>query len=192
MALFYMAPGLSTALFYKQQNDLHLSTQAQGSLQLIGAVFGILAAIGYGFACRRFNLRVLLLVGLAFGTAADLGYLFYSSARNAQMIEGFNGFGYALAELAIVDLAIRATPAGSEGLGFSLMMSVRNFALFGTDWLGSQLIERYHWSFDSVVLGNAATTSITIPLALLLPLVLLRRRDGSPGDQAIRVPSEDS
>jgi hypothetical protein len=33
MALFYIAPGFGTALFYKQQNDLHLGTQAQGFLQ---------------------------------------------------------------------------------------------------------------------------------------------------------------
>jgi Major Facilitator Superfamily len=192
MALFYMAPGLQTALFYRQQNDLHLDTQTQGSLQLIGAVTGIVAAAGYGFVCRRFNLRVLLLASLAFGTAADLGYLFYSSIQNAQMIEGFNGFGYALAELAIMDLAIRATPLGSEGLGFSLMMSVRNVALFGTDWFGSKLIERYHWSFDSVVFANAATTCITIPLVFLLPFVLLRRRDGSPRDEALVVALQDS
>ncbi len=36
MALFYTAPGLATAVFYKQQNDLHLNTQGQGFLTLIG------------------------------------------------------------------------------------------------------------------------------------------------------------
>ena len=66
---------------------------------------------------------------MVLGTAANLGYLFYSSLGRAQVIEGFNGFGYTLAELALMDLAVRATPAGSEGLGFSLMMSVRNLAL---------------------------------------------------------------
>ena len=41
MVLFYMAPGLSTALFYKQQNELHLDTQAQGTLELVAAITGI-------------------------------------------------------------------------------------------------------------------------------------------------------
>ena len=93
----------------------------------------------YGvFACRRFTLRTLLLWCMAFGTAANLGYLFYSSVGNARLIESFNGFGYTLAEVAMMDLAVRATPSGSEGLGFSLMMSVRNFTLFGSDWFGSK------------------------------------------------------
>src|SRR3954470_22340234 len=58
---------------------------------------------------------------------------------------------HTLAELALMDLAVRATPAGSEGLGFSLMVSVRNLALFGTDWFGSHLLDEYHFSFDSLV-----------------------------------------
>jgi MFS family permease len=192
MALFYMAPGLGTALFYKQQNDLHLDTQGQGFLQLIAAGTGIVAAITYGFMCRRFNLRILLIAGLALATVADLGYLFYSSVGNARMIEGFNGFGYALAELTIMDLAIRATPTGSEALGFSIMMSVRNFALFGTDWFGSMLIDRYHWSFNSVVFVNAATTCITIPLVLLLPLILVRRRDSPSPDAGLVLGLQDT
>ena len=177
MALFYIAPGFATALFYKQQNELHLDTQAQGFLQLIAGVCGVLAALGYGILCRRLNLRTLLVGCMIFATAANLGYLFYSSAGRAQAIEGLNGFGYTLAELALMDLAVRATPAGSEGLGFSLMVSVRNLALFGTDWFGSHLLDEYHFSFDSLVLANSLTTLIAVPLVFLLPRLLVLRKD---------------
>jgi hypothetical protein len=192
MALFYLAPGVQTALFYKQQNELHLDTQTQGTLQLIGAISGIAAALTYAYMCRRVNLRILLLGGLAMATVADLGYLLYSSLGNARRIEGFNGFSYALAELAIMDLAIRATPPGSEGFGFSLLMSVRNFALFGTDWFGSALIDRYHWSFSSVVLADAATTCAAIPLVLLLPVLLVRRRDNQRPEATLQVALHDA
>ena len=186
MALFYIAPGFATALFYKQQNELHLGTQAQGFLQLIAGVCGVLAAVGYGILCRRLNLRTLLVGCMIFATAANLGYLFYSSLGRAQAIEGLNGFGYTLAELALMDLAVRATPAGSEGLGFSLMVSVRNLALFGTDWFGSHLLDEYHFSFDSLVLANSLTTLIAVPLVFLLPRLLVLRKDAeiygeSPG-----------
>ena len=177
MALFYIAPGFATALFYKQQNELHLDTQAQGFLQLIAGFCGVLAALGYGVLCRRLNLRTLLVGCMMFATAANLGYLFYSSAGRAQAIEGLNGFGYTLAELALMDLAVRATPAGSEGLGFSLMVSIRNLALFGTDWFGSHLLDEYHFSFDSLVLANSLTTLIAVPLVFLLPRLLVLRKD---------------
>jgi len=180
MALFYVAPGFGTAIFYKQQNELHLSTQSQGTLIFIGGVCGVLASVIYGFACRRFKLRTLLPWCLAFGALANLGYLFYSSWARARVIDGFNGFGYTLAELVLMDLAVRATPAGSEGLGFSLMMSVRNFALFGTDWFGSKLIERFHVPFNTLVLSNAATTLITVPLVFLLPRMLVSTKDAEP------------
>ena len=177
MALFYIAPGFATALFYKQQNELHLDTHAQGFLQLIAGVCGVLAALGYGVLCRRLNLRTLLVGCMMFATAANLGYLFYSSAGRAQAIEGLNGFGYTLAELALMDLAVRATPAGSEGLGFSLMVSIRNLALFGTDWFGSHLLDEYHFSFDSLVLANSLTTLIAVPLVFLLSRLLVLRKD---------------
>jgi hypothetical protein len=177
MALFYIAPGFATALFYKQQNELHLSTQTQGFLQLIAGICGILAAVGYGISCRRLNLRTLLVWCMLLATAANLGYLFYSSMGRAQAIEGLNGFGYTLAELALMDLAVRSTPAGSEGLGFSIMISVRNLALFGTDWFGSNLLDQYHLSFDSLVVANSATTLIAVPLVFLLPRLIVTRKD---------------
>jgi len=72
---------------------------------------------------------------------------------------------------------MRATPAGSEGLGFSLMMSVRNMALFGTDWFGSKLLDQYHFSFNSLVIANSVTTLITVPLVFLLPRLIVGHKD---------------
>jgi predicted MFS family arabinose efflux permease len=187
MALFYCAPGISTAVFYKQQNDLHLSTQGQGFLVFLSGVCGVLAATLYGvYGCRRFTLRTLLIGCIAFGTAANLGYLFYSSVTHARFIESFNGFGYTLAEVAMMDLAVRATPRGSEGLGFSLMMSVRNFTLFGSDWVGSKLLETFHLHFSTLVLANAATSFLAVPLVLLLPRIIVMTKDA----QASNSPAE--
>jgi hypothetical protein len=177
MALFYIAPGFATAIFYKQQNELHFATQTQGWLGLISGICGILAAVGYGILCRRLNLRVLLFWCILAATTANLGYLFYSSLGRAQAIEGLNGFGYTLAELALMDLAVRSTPAGSEGLGFSIMISVRNLALFGTDWFGASLLDSYHLPFAWLVIANSATTLIAVPLVFLLPAAIVGRRD---------------
>ncbi len=184
LALFYIAPGLQTALFYKQQNDLHMNTDAQGILQMLGGIGCVVAAVVYGFLCRHFTLRQLLVTCLIMGTLANLVYLFYSSPGNARACEAFNGFGYTLAELSLMDLAVRATPAGSEGLGFALMMSVRNFALYGTDWIGSKMLDKYHVAFSTLVFSNAATTLLTVPLVFLLPLYIVSRKDAELIEQA--------
>lgn len=166
--LFYIAPGLNTAIFYRQQNDLHLATQTQGFLQLLSGSGGVIAAIIYGVFSSRFSFRSLLVSSLIFGTLANLGYLFYTSVTHAQMIESFNGFGYTLAELALMDLTLRAAPKGSEGLGMAILLSLKTFAIFGTDWLGAQLMDVWHLTFGSLVLSNAFTTVLTVPAALVL------------------------
>jgi predicted MFS family arabinose efflux permease len=188
MALFYCAPGLATAVFYKQQNDLHLNTQAQGFLVFLSGVCGVLAATLYGiYGSRRYTLRTLLLWCIAFGTAANLGYLFYTSLGHARLIESFNGFGYTLAEVAMMDLAVRATPSGSEGLGFSLMMSVRNFTLFGSDWVGSKLLETYHIPFNTLVLANSVMSALVIPLVLILPAIIIQTKDAQASNAPVEL-----
>ncbi len=176
-ALVFIAPGLATALFYKQQNELHMNTVAQGYLGAIAATCSLAAPFVYIWACRRRNLRFLLSVSLAASAVATLGYMFYSSVMNARIIESVNGFTFTLCEVALMDLAVRATPRGSEGLGFSLMVSVRNFALFGTDWLGSTMLDKLHLPFNDLVLANAGTTAIAVPLVFLLPAALVGRKD---------------
>jgi MFS family permease len=176
-ALVFIAPGFTTALFYKQQNDLHMDTQAQGLLGALAAVCALAAPVVYIWLCRRRNLRFMLALSLGAAAVTTLGYMFYSSVLNARIIEGVNAFTATLGEVALMDLAVRATPRGSEGLGFSLMVSVRNFALLGTDWLGSLLLDKLHLPFNDLVLANAATTLIAVPLVFVLPAVLVGRKD---------------
>ncbi len=67
----------------------------------------------------------------------------------------------------MMDLAVRATPSGSEGLGFSLMMSVRNLCLFGSDWFGSKLLDAYHLQFNTLVIANSVMSGLIVPLVFL-------------------------
>jgi predicted MFS family arabinose efflux permease len=177
MALFYIAPAASTAIFYRQQDLLHLDTQGQGYLVFLGGLGSVLSAILYGLVCKRINLRNLLFICLASATIANLGYLFYTTVGHARAVETINGFGFSLAECALIDLAMRAIPKGSEGLGFALMMSVRNFALFGSDIFGSWLLDKRNWTFSALIISNSATTIIVLPLLLFLPTVMLLRKD---------------
>jgi len=182
IGLFYIAPGITTALFYKQQTDLHMHTQAQGVLNMLTAVGGIIGAVVYTFACRRWRLKTLLLVCLSIATLTTLGYLFYSSVANAMVVEAMHGFGGAIATMALIDLATRATPPGAEGMGYAIFISITQLVRFGTDWLGSTMLDQLHMSFAALVLANAVTTLVTVPLALLLPAVLVNAREVEPAD----------
>lgn len=184
-AVFYGAPGLPTALFYKQQIDLHFTTQTQGFMILLNGITGVLAATLYGmFWAKRYTLRTLLLVCIVLGTLGNATYMAYNSLPQAYVIECCYGFGFTLAEVALMHLMVRSTPAGCEALGFALLVAVRNFFLFGGDWFGSHILERYHLTFATLVYLNAAVSILAAPLVLLLPSAIVDARDTDQGDPA--------
>jgi MFS family permease len=191
IALFYIAPGFSTALFYRQQDLLHMRPTAQGYLTTCAALSAIAGTITYAFACRKLKLRTTMMIALSLATVTTVAYVFYDSLPRAYAIAIVNSFCEALATTALVDLSVRATPRGSEGLGFALMISINNFTRFGTDFLGSFMLDKLHLPFSALVLANAATTAIAVPLVLLLPLALVGRREGETRDAVMQMTGVD-
>lgn len=177
LLLVYIAPGFQTPLFYYQTDRLGFSPEFIGALALIGGGTGLLGAVLYGALCERVTLRWLLAGAIALNAAGTLGYLFYGSRLAASIVEGQAGLLVTLSELALMDLAARATPRGSEALGFAVMMSVRNGALGASDVFGSWLIGGHHVSFPSLVWLNAGTTALVLVVIPWLPAILLDRRD---------------
>jgi hypothetical protein len=178
--LFYFAPGISTAQFYRQQNEMHMTTQMQGLVTTLYGVGGVVASIIYGLVCRRIRLMHLLWFCLSASTLSAIVYVWYNSFHIALFMDTANGIGYTLAELVLMDLCVRSSPIGSEGLAFALLMSVRNFTLFGADIMGAHLMDRYHFTWNTMVIANAVTSAIAIPCAFLLPRIVTRSRDAEP------------
>jgi len=176
--LFYFAPGIQTAVFYQQQDVLHMTTRMQGVMLFLNGFFGITTATIYGsFACRRWKLRKLLFGCIIVGAAAQMCYALYTSVPRAYIIESLWGLGWSAADMSLTDLYMRATPGGSEGLGFSLMVSVRNLSLFGADWLGAKAMETYHLHFATMAIANGLISLIAVPFIFLLPGRIVDRMD---------------
>lgn len=191
IGLFYIAPGFTTALFYRQQNELHMLPPQQGLLTTVAALSAIAGAITYAFACRKLKLRTSLLLALSLATVATVAYVFYDTVPGAFAIAAGTNFFEALATTALVDLSVRATPRGSEGLGYALMISINNLARIGTDFLGSTMLDKFHVPFNALVLTNAATTAIAVPLVLLLPAALVNRREDEMREAVMQMSGVD-
>lgn len=177
--LFYFAPGIQTALFYRQQNVLHMSTGQQGVMFFLNGIVATATAMLYGaYASKRWTLRTLLFWCILAGALCQMAYAFYDSIEEAYVIECLWGLGWASADMALTDLYMRVTPQGSEALGFSLMVSVRNLALFGADWLGSQAMESYDLQFSTMAIANGAVSLIALPLVFWLPKLIVDSADG--------------
>jgi predicted MFS family arabinose efflux permease len=188
--LFYFAPGIQTALFYRQQDVLHMSTAQQGLMLFLNGGFAVLTASIYGtWAAKRWTLRRLLFWCILVGALAQICYAFYNSMTAAYVIESLWGLGWAAADMSLTDLYMRATPAGSEALGFALMVSVRNLSLFGADWLGAKAMETYHLQFSTLAIANGVVSLIAVPLVFLLPGLIVDHRD-TPAAAAAIPPSQ--
>ena len=145
---------------------------------------GVAAAIFYVFFCRKFNLRTLLIGGVGLNGLGTFLYLIYNGST-APLIHilvggGVGGFTVVMSELALMDLAVRSTPRGCEALGFALMMSVRNFGIALSDVIGSQLMDGFHFSFNSLILVNGLITLAVLAFAPFLPRAIVGPREGEP------------
>lgn len=179
--LVYVTPGMQTPLMYVQQDVLKLDARFMGLLQLAGGAGALSGAALYTWLCRRVPLRALLMVGLMLNAVAALLYLGYRSAAAALVIDTTGGFLVGLGTLPLYDLAVRATPRGSESFGYALMMSVRAIAMFGlSDVLGSALYQRLHTGFAGLVWINAVCSAAVLLVVPFLPASLLATREGKP------------
>ena len=175
--LVYTVPGLSTALTYWQSDQLHFSETFIGTLGAIEGAAGVAFAIVYAIVCSRFNLRTLIIGSIGVNALGTLLFLVYS-ASTATVVHAVVGAVGVLAELSLMDLAVRSTPRGCEALGFALMMSVRNFGIAMSDVVGSKLMDQAHMSFSTLVLVNAGTTAAVLLFVPLLPRALVLRKEG--------------
>jgi hypothetical protein len=175
-ALVALAPGFGTLLVYRQTDVLHFSHEFVGRLAFVSALGGILASVLYGFLCRFFSLRVLLPLSILATGGAALLYLAYDR-QTAIWVDGVNGCLGVFALLPLFDMAARATPRAAAALGYSLLMSVNNLIVQGSDKIGSVLYVTFHWQFHSLVWLNALTTLATLVAVPFLPATLMEERD---------------
>jgi predicted MFS family arabinose efflux permease len=155
-----------------------MSTAQQGLMLFLNGGFAMLTAAIYGtWAAKRWSLRTLLFWCILVGAIAQMCYALYNSMLQAYVIESLWGLGWAAADMSLTDLYMRATPEGSEALGFSLMVSVRNLSLFGADWLGAKAMETYHLQFSSLAIANGVVSLIALPLVFLLPGLIVDQKD---------------
>jgi Na+/melibiose symporter-like transporter len=183
--LVQLSPGYVTPLFYYQTNELKFTPQFIGNLMVVAGVMGLAGSLLYPFLCQRFRLRALLFMSLSCTVLTSLCYLGYVSRETAIVIEGLGMLGYTLAHLPLYDLAARATPKGSEALGYAVMLAFWNLSSMISDVMGSYLFDHFKLAFRDLVWINAGTTALVLLLIPFLPGYLVDKKEGeSTGDSA--------
>ena len=187
--LVQISPGFSTPLLYFQSDTLKFSKQFIGMLMLLSGIVGVLASFIYPLVCGRLRLRILLYFAIVISTLTTLAYLGYVSWKLAMVIEACGGFGITLAQLPLFDLAARATPKGSEAVGYSVMIAFWNIGLQLSDVIGSHMFDGkvellgvkyvfHKFQFTELVWVNAGTTALVLVVIPFLPGYLVDRKEG--------------
>jgi Na+/melibiose symporter-like transporter len=176
--LVHLAPGFGTPLFYYKSEVLKFDEQFIGNLTVVGGVMGLVGALLYPLLCRKFHLRGLLYLSISSTVLSALCYLGYVSKSSAIVIEGVGILGYTLAQLPLFDLAARATPKGSEALGYAVMLALGNLSTSFSDVLGSLLFEKFKLTFMNLVWINAGTTALVLFVVPFLPGYLVDKKEG--------------
>ncbi|MCS6774923.1 MAG: hypothetical protein NZ557_00115 [Chthonomonadaceae bacterium] len=180
ICLIAAAPGFGTPLLFHQTDTLGFQKQFIGNLELVHAAFGLMAAALYQRFCTHLTLKALLSYSILVHAFGTLFYLAYTSREAAVAITALEGIAQTFAMLPVYDLAARATPKGSEALGYSVMMSVWNLTNSFSDWTGSLLYAAFGLTFYHLVWVNAGTTLLAIVAVPFLPAALLSQRDRLP------------
>jgi Major Facilitator Superfamily len=168
--LWNFAPGSTTPLQYHLQNTLQASDAQWGQWNAIFAASFIPTFFAYGFLCRRFALRPLLIWGTVIAVPQMVPLLFIDSITGALIAAVPIGLMGGVATGAYLDLIMRSCPRGLQGtmlmLANSLYFAVTRFG----DVLGTHLYDDYGGFSVCVV-------SITVVYALILPALLLVPKD---------------
>jgi predicted MFS family arabinose efflux permease len=172
--LLAASPGMNTPLLFYQTNQLHFGKEFVGILAMVGAIAGMLTAIIYYPLCSRVSLRTLVASSIVLHTLGGLCYLAYRSPETAILITAINGATNTMAMLPVYDIALRATPKGSEAIGYAVMMSMWNLTNAVSDLTGSFIFERLCRSayLGPLVWIDAATTLVVILAVPFMPKAL--------------------
>ncbi len=179
ICLIAIAPGFNTPLLFYQTDTLKFDPQFLGYLAFIHAAFGFSAAVIYRWACMRLPLKTLIVWSIIIHAVGTLFYLGYRSPGSAIVITALEGIAQTLALLPVYDIAARATPRGSEALGYSIMMSAWNLTNGLSDWTGSVMYSVFNLTFQNLVWINSATTLLALIAVPLLPALLLKQSDAA-------------
>jgi Na+/melibiose symporter-like transporter len=175
--LWNFAPGSATPLQYHLQNSLHATDAQWGQWNAIFAASFIPTFIAYGFLCRRFPLKTLLLWGTVAAVPQMVPVLFIHTVTGALIAAVPIGLMGGVATGAYMDLIIRSCPRGLQGT-MLMMSSTLYFVVsrFG-DVLGTSLYDRFG-GFTVCVIAITVVYALILPTLLLVPERLITTADG--------------
>jgi len=140
--LWNFNPFSTSVLYMHMTQKMGMSESFYGQTLSYMAVASVVASLAYGLYCRKVPLRYLVHGSIVLGILSTLAYWGLHDETSAILITLAVGFIYMTATLVQLDLAARACPPQLAGTVFALLMSLSNFSLILSMWVGGYA---YDW-----------------------------------------------
>jgi len=175
--LWQFVPGFGTPLQYYLQDTLKFSDAQYTLWFALYFAGGVPGFVLYGYLCRRFALRTLLVWGTILALPMMLPILILHQKTGALAVAAPMGALGGMGGAAFFDLIIRSCPKGLQG---SMLMAASGaLAIDGQlgNLLGTTLYDHFH-NFTVCVIAMTVTNGLILPAILLVPRGLIATPDG--------------
>ncbi len=179
--LWNFAPGSVTPLQYYLQNTLHAADAQWGQWNAIFAASFIPTFVLFGFLCRKFPLKTLLLWGTVVAIPQLVPLLFIHSINGALIAAVPIGLMGGVATASYLDLIIRSCPRGLQGTTLMMSGGLNIIASRFGDVLGTTLYDSFG-GFAACVIAITVVYALILPTLLLVPERLVATADGQTLD----------
>jgi predicted MFS family arabinose efflux permease len=166
--LWNFSPSFGVPLDYYQVDTLGFTRFQMGVLETVDSAGALAGALLFGLYGSRLPLARLLAWSVAAGVAGTLAYLGLAGWWTAVSLGVVVSLAGMVAQLATLDLAARAVPAGAEGTFFAALMALMNLGASGSTYLGGQIFDVVGLTW-LIVISAAATGAC----GLLIPRLRL-------------------
>src|SRR5579871_2241727 len=182
--LWNFSPGSYTPMQFYLTNQLHAPDSSYGYFLGILNLCFVPPVVLYGFLCRKFPPRKLLLCSVMIGVPQFVPMAFIHNGQQALLAAVLIGLLGGMANVACIDIAMRACPPGLQGT--LMMMIAATFALSmrGGDVFGAWIygLSPEH-GFMYCVIAITLSYALILPVIPFLPKQITATADGEPNSE---------
>lgn len=186
--LWYFTPGAFTPMQFFLTNQLHAPDSTFGYfLGIINLCF-VPTVVLYGILCRKFPPRQLLFWSVLIGIPQFIPMAFIQTGQQALLAAVPIGLMGGMANVACIDIAMRACPPGLQGTLMMIIASTFALSMRGGDVLGTWLYGLSPvYGFQYCVVAITLTYALILPVISFLPQYLTASADGerNPEEEAL-------
>ena len=182
--LWNFSPGSYTPMQFYLTNQLHAPDSTYGYFLGILNFCFVPPVVLYGFLCQKFPPRKLLLWSVMIGVPQFLPMAFIHNGQQALLAAVLIGLLGGMANVACIDIAMRACPPGLQGtlmmmIAATFALSMRGGDVFGT-WIYGLSPEH---GFMYCVMAITLSYALILPVIPFIPKQITATPDGEPNPE---------